>query len=73
MREHGVSMVRISHYHFEGCNLRELGSLAVVQLSRCWRLDRVTMSHRIVGKVDLDLICDLKPCLCARELDKLQP
>ena len=56
--------------HFESCNLRTLGSNEVVLLSGCWKLERVKMTHREDGKVDLDLKCPFGQCLCALALKK---
>lgn len=61
-------MILSATYHFEGCNLRILGSLEIVLLSGCWKLDRVRMAHREDGKVDLLLTCDREHCLCAEAL-----
>ncbi|HMA48751.1 MAG TPA: hypothetical protein VKP60_03295, partial [Magnetospirillaceae bacterium] len=56
--------------HFESCNLRTLDSNEAVLLSGCWKLERVKMTHRDDGKVDLELKCHLAQCLCARALEK---
>jgi hypothetical protein len=59
--------------HFEGCDLKALGSTEIILLSRCWREDRVKMVHRPDAKVDLTLTCALESCACARALRKMRP
>lgn len=50
-----------------------MSSLGAVQISKCWRDGRVTMLHRSVGAVDVDLDCGSEPCLCARSLGETVP
>jgi hypothetical protein len=59
--------------HFEGCDLKALGSTEILLLSRCWRESRMNMAHRPDGKVDLILRCDPAEFACARALRKASP
>ncbi len=59
--------------HFEGCDLKALGSTEILLLSRCWRETRVKMVHRPDEKVDLILRCDPAECACAQALRKACP
>lgn len=53
---------------FKKCDIRRLGSEDVVHLSRCWREDRVRMTHHIDGTADIGLHCQSADCACAQAL-----
>ena len=57
---------------FERCNLREMGSAEIILLSRCWREDRIRMTHHPDETVDISLKCELAVCACARALSKMR-